>query len=1366
MPSAVSRIGDWTINTSEAETQRQRDRRNRNDQRRSPEADSDDERWRRNEKFATGKLKRYVILGTALVKLQIGTFITKTFRAICDTGAQAGLIRASVAKENAFPLKQCSRYVYGIGGGNVITRKVQAFIIPWYQSDYRVFTELYLSDEYGGEQPWVSLSSIKPPENLTMADPYFYNPNSLDILLAADVWSEIVGATLYRHIFGAVMHETQLGYVIMGKAWIQEAFNCGIYQALVAPTIEEKPQIDKLDDLFKAFFHAEGTPEEESQWTVEEQMVEDLYKKNVYRKPNGSYVVKLPFKPGKMLGDSRKIAMRRWFALESKLQKNDNLRAKYVEFMREFLTLNHMRKAPPLQSNIKGYYIPHHAIDAKKFRTVFDASCKTSNGESLNSIQMTGPKLQIDIQLQIMRFRRYKYAVSTDVVKMFRQIGLDPTQWDYQRIFWREAPDQPLEEYQVTVVIYGLTASGHAAVRTMIQCANDHENQYPEAAEIIRKCFYMDDGMFGADTIAILKMRCKEVELVLKKGGFDLSKWCSNSIATERYMQGDVSDDKDLGCTEIEAKILGLRWLKSSDEIAIVVKQPNGSITNTKRKILSTIAKLYDPNGLVGPVVVVAKMIMREIWQDKKLDWDKAVPEAIGKQWAEFADGLSGLSDYRVPRWLATSKHSKIQLHGFCDASIKALGACIYVRVIDEEGHIRSTLLASKSKVGKFDDMSIHRVELMAAVLCSKLMSQAMQACEFENAEHFMWSDSIVALSWIKKSPLELKTFTSNRVQAIHKLTKACTWAHVQGQHNPADLLSRGMKVSDFVVSAFWKQGPVWLSGDQRMWPVPKLSITPQIQAEIAKEVKPKAKLVMSVMMLSMNDQFRELWYRSNSWKKVLRITAYVLRFFNNVRMKNRDGWTRGEPKPAELRRAIEFWVKYAQARAYKKEIEILKQKDEQFIAKSQITQLQPYIDNVGMLRVGGRIDKANIDYAKKHPVIIPPKSRLSYLIIQQAHKETMHGSTQLMMAYIRRTYWIPQLRAECRKIIAKCAKCTRFAQKTVQQLMAELPAVRVRPARPFDAVGIDLAGPINIKITDKLNLNTRSKASIPEIKGYIVVFVCMVTRAIHLEPVMDLSAEAFLQAYRRFTARRGFPRKVFSDNGTNLVATERILRQAVENWKQSSVQQFVRWNGTEWHFITPAAPHEGGLWEAAVKSMKHHLRRVVGTQKYSYEGISTLVACIEACLNSRPICALSDDPADLEALTPAHFLIGGPIKLPIAEESDIPPATAKRLLKAIQAQTQAFWESWSEDCLHAMMNRPKWREAQNNLKPGQLVLIKNENLPPTFWAMGRILEVVKAKDGKVRSVKLKLKDSILYRSVRKLCVLPTDDDLDYWVGK
>lgn len=228
---------------------------------------------------------------------------------------------------------------------------------------------------------------------------------------------------------------------------------------------------------------------------------------------------------------------------------------------------------------------------------------------------------------------------------------------------------------------------------------------------------------------------------------------------------------------------------------------------------------------------------------------------------------------------------------------------------------------------------------------------------------------------------------------------------------------------------------------------------------------------------------------------------------------------------------------------------------------------------------------------------------------------------------------------------------------------MGNLPIERIKPARPFLNVGVDLAGPFQIRLTDKLKMATRSRSVLDQdLKGYAVVFVCLVTRAVHIEAFTALTADAFLAAYQRFVARRGPSEVLYSDNGTNFVAADKELRIAVNSWQDDKVQNFVNRHGTIWNFITPSAPHQGGLWEAAVKQMKIHLKKVVGPHKYTFEGISTLLAGIEACMNSRPICAMSDDPDDLVALTPGHFLIGEALRLPLPEKSAAPPEMALSL--------------------------------------------------------------------------------------------------------
>lgn len=384
-------------------------------------------------------------------------------------------------------------------------------------------------------------------------------------------------------------------------------------------------------------------------------------------------------------------------------------------------------------------------------------------------------------------------------------------------------------------------------------------------------------------------------------------------------------------------------------------------------------------------------------------------------------------------------------------------------------------------------------------------------------------------------------------------------------------------------------------------------------------------------------DNSQPIYMKHDNWNKLINITAYAMRYLHNRDKRN----TRISGRylyANERNKAIEYWVRHEQKAYFRKEIECAKANDN-MPPKSQIASLRPIIDKNGLLRVGGRIDKALIGYEKRHQYIVPHKSRLSYLLMKYAHETLLHGGVQAMTYFLRKSFWIPKLRQEARQYIKTCVHCVKHAQSTTKQIIAELPEVRIRPVPTFQNVGIDLAGPYNVRISDKLNMTTRGR-QMPEMKGWIVVFVCLVTRAVHLEPTDGLSTDDFLMAYQNFIGRRGHPERIYSDNGTNFVGANRELTEALQIWQQEKIQYYANANGTEWNFITPSAPHEGGIWEAAVKSMKHHLKRVIGAQKYSWRAMSALTTSIEACLNSRPLCALSDDADDFDALSPAHFLI------------------------------------------------------------------------------------------------------------------------------
>lgn len=319
---------------------------------------------------------------------------------------------------------------------------------------------------------------------------------------------------------------------------------------------------------------------------------------------------------------------------------------------------------------------------------------------------------------------------------------------------------------------------------------------------------------------------------------------------------------------------------------------------------------------------------------------------------------------------------------------------------------------------------------------------------------------------------------------------------------------------------------------------------------------------------------------------------------------------------------------------------------------------------------------------------------------------------------------------------------------------MADLPRDRVTPGKPFLHSGVDYAGPFEIKTID------RAGEQIVRQKCWVSVFVCLKTRAVHIDVVSDLTSVAFIACYERFIARRGRCERIYSDNGTAFVGAAKELRKAKELWHGKETLDFVGAKGTEWRFMTPAAPHQGGIYEAAVKSMKFHLKRVVGLRVLGYEQFLTLLVGIEAILNSRPLQALSDDPGDLQALTPGHFLVGEPLVLPLPFlTSELPNSHGVRLWKERKTMLAHFWTRWREEYLVTLLERKKWRREKHGVKEGQLCVIKSENFPPSAWALGRILRIIKGKDGLVRNVVIQTATNQLTRPVQKICILPTEKD-------
>lgn len=393
--------------------------------------------------------------------------------------------------------------------------------------------------------------------------------------------------------------------------------------------------------------------------------------------------------------------------------------------------------------------------------------------------------------------------------------------------------------------------------------------------------------------------------------------------------------------------------------------------------------------------------------------------------------------------------------------------------------------------------------------------------------------------------------------------------------------------------------------------------------------------------------------------------------------------------------------------------------------AKSKLLCLNPFMDEEGIIRVGGRLKHSNIPYPQKHQALLPAKHPFTKLIILNEHIKQLHAGTQQTMAAIRTKYWPLSLRNSVKAIIKTCITCFKTKPANVEYIMGNLPEHRVTPAKPFENIGVDYFGPIHIRE------NMKRKAKL--VKSYGAIFVCFATKAVHIELVSNLSTEAFLAALKRLLSRRGSISNIYSDNGTQFVGANTELKklrlQLQSQMKNENVKAYLANNDIKWHFIPPRSPHFGGLWEAAVKSVKLHLTRVIGKASLTYEEMYTLLVQIEGILNSRPITPLSDDPNDLTYLTPSHFLTGE-VTTSVAEPnlSQLKTNTLSRW-QHIQYIREHFWRRWKREYLNQLQRRNRWQLNRNTgLVPGSLVIIREDNCAPSYWSMGRILETFPEK--------------------------------------
>lgn len=1322
------------------------------------------------------------ILGTAQIRLQDTLAISQPIRALCDPGSQLNLITNDCVQRCGFRFNREINILSGVGQYSPLNSKgyIDVLMHHRYIDAPLVKIRFLIVSKISSSLPHAAFNNNFKSEvdEVELADPCYNSPGRIDTLLGAGAWAAIVKKEIYKKAIDnspILAQHSSLGWIICGHA--DKA-------AVKKPISLHISTMEHTNALLERFWEIEWVLSVNTR-SADEQFVEDNFVNTHYRQKDGRYVVTIPIRDNApIMGSSYGVALKRLKALERRLERNPETQSAFHEFMSDYIKTDNMVPAPPATIPSKSYYIPYHIIDKKKFRVVFDASCPTSTGVSFNSLQLPGEKLQADLGKILLRFRLHRYAITADIVKMYRQVLVNKEQHNYQRIIYRPSNDVPVKEYCLTTVTWGMTSAGFNAVRALRQCAFDEQQAHPTASQAVLNDFYIDDFLSGRNDYQSLCQLRDEIIRMLTLGGFQLSKWATNNTQLSNELRLDSTAEIPL---QSESGILGMSWLPSTDELKLKINTHDTSDSRplTKRTIISRIAAVYDPGNNYGPVLVLGKIIIQDLWKVKGLQWDNLAPIEIVTKWKEFYSSVMQLSSQCVPRWIGADISQNMQWHIFCDASEVAYGTVVYLRTRNDDGTIMVRLLTSKSRVAPISKATIPRLELLAAHLGAVLAEYIIDACQIPKIPVFFWSDSTIVVHWLKKEPSSLKQFVANRVSAILKITGTINgkWQHIPGSENPADLLSRGISASELAHSTLWWNGAPFLELPESKWPRPAVSTLTEEELEAERsESKPafvgviKLDAANCFCVEGSNGKQEPLVNRRSTLDSILRITAYVLRFIkikcktsaskifrgklNPIVIEQEDN-SKFTPTPNERDEALFYWIGVAQRCHYSQEIRARKNGLE-LATNSPLRHFVPFIDDKGLLRVGGRLENSDSSYQQKHQVFVPPESAIGKLLIRNAHFKTLHGVGAVTKAYLRPRFWFLRIGMAIKSFTHRCPVCIRYRKQAGEQLMGQLPAVRVTMAEPFSRVGVDFAGPFKLKKLPGKQMPLRQAASMPyreppTVKGWIVVYVCLVTRAMHLDVVQGLTVEEFLETFAKLISRRGLCNEIWSDNGTTFVGANNEMARVLKEWNGKIPHEQLAAYGTTWRFITPSAPFQGGIWEGGVKTVKHHLTRVVGKRLLTPSQLYTVVTQIEAVLNSRPLWPQTDDPFDLAPITPAHLVIGrSTLQRPLSEDV-IDRADNRLTIWGLQQKMQqSFWKRWKDEYLDGLQRRNKWYKARENLKEGDMVIIMAENVPPTEWLIGRVLEIRKGQDGYVRSALIRTKSSKLERPIQKLCVLPS----------
>ncbi|XP_052817602.1 uncharacterized protein LOC128243724 isoform X1 [Mya arenaria] len=1074
-------------------------------------------------------------------------------------------------------------------------------------------------------------------------------------------------------------------------------------------------------------------------------IMDSEFKKN----EDGHWSAPLPFRePRPRLPNNKPQALKRALALDSNLKRDPKKRQHFQEFMDQLFQNGHAEVARPLEESEERWYLPvfgvYHPKKKDQIRAVFDSSAKFE-GLSLNNVLLSGPDLANSLIGVLMRFREKAVAITGDIQQMFYQFHVHESNRNFLRFLWYKDNDidKELIEYRMCVHVFGNSPSPAAATYGLRKIAQMTEQSHGrDVKDFIDNNFYVDDGLASLPSTEEAVSLMKRTQEALSTGGkVRLHKIASND---KRVLNAFPEEDleKNLKTLDLSEdnlptqRSLGLSWDLENDCFVFQVADQKKPLT--KRGVLSTVNSLYDPLGFLAPVTLGGRLLLRKV-TDEVDGWDEPLPENLKTKWETWVQSLSELTTVSIPRTYfrpEVSGQAERELHVFCDASEKAIAAVAFLKTTDEAGKKHIGFVLGKSKVAPKHGHTIPRLELCAAVLGVTVAEIVSEELALPNQEIKYHTDSKVVLGYLQNKSRRFYIYVENRVSRILQFSTSDQWHYIATEKNPADYGTR-FQTPNMLPGCPWITGQSVKDICTNDLPSEQFSL---VNPDSDNEVRPQAQVCKTVIEGSTMIGTKR-FEKFSDWQKLVNAISLLMHVGKALKSKTAEsscqGWhlCKWYKTVKSHNEAKNFIIKQFQHEAYSKEILCLRD-GKPLPRDSSISTLSPYLDEDGILRVGGRLKNADLPQHEKKPVLIPGHCHLATLLVRHYHQTVFHQGRHFTEGAVRAAgYWIIGGKRLINFTIHKCVKCRRLRGQLSHQMMSDLPADRVTPSPPFSFVGIDVFGPWHI-----VTRQTRGGAATS--KRWAVLFICQTTRAIHLELIEEMSSSCFINALRRFSAIRGKVKEFRSDRGTNFVGSTDELKIDAICVENDPVHQHLYNSGTVWRFNTPHSSHMGGSWERLIGVTRRVLDSVLMDNKgrnLSHEILSTFMAEVMAIVNARPLVPVSSDPDAPFILTPATLLTQ---KTDSAVESfkHVGVKDAYRAQwKHVQFLSDIFWSRWRCEYLQTIQERQKWKSSVVNICSGDVVLLRDKTVSRNEWPLGVVIRTFPSDDGLVRKTEIRV---------------------------